>query len=155
MVLKDSTGYILAAYFLDAGRNDGFGLNRLETPKLTSDECLEVAEYLITESQRLNVRLDMRMLVDKAFPDFLQHREGDTEAHWKDLILTSLEEQMVELNYTKAEAHSRQARKEDEHDIIREITAECDERDRQLAEWSARTGKSERAFYRRLKELGD
>lgn len=126
-----------------------------ETSTLTSDECLEVAEYLILESQRLNVRLDMRMLVDKAFPDYLQHREGDCESHWKDLIMTSLEEQMVELIHTKAEAHSRQARKEDEHDMIREIMAEYDERDRQLAEWSARTGKSERAFYRRLKELDD
>lgn len=120
--------------------------------KLTTDECREVATFLIAESQRINVRLDMRMLVDKAFPDFLQHRDGDCEAHWKDLIRTSLEEQMVELTHTKAEESSRQACKEQEQEIVREIMATLSDRHQQLAEWTARTGKSERAFYRRLKE---
>jgi hypothetical protein len=41
---------------------------------MTPDECREVAEFLIAESHRLSVRLDMRNLVDKAFPDFLQCR---------------------------------------------------------------------------------
>lgn len=124
-----------------------------ENPKLKPAECVDVATFLIAESQRMNIRLDMRMLVDKAFPDFLQHREGDTEAHWKDLIRTSLEEQMVELVHTKAEAHTRQQCKEDEQEIVRDIQAGFVDRDEQIAEWVARTGKSERAFYRRLKEL--
>lgn len=121
--------------------------------KLTANECREVATFLIAESQRINTRLDMRMLVDKAFPDFLQYRNGDCEAHWKDLIRTSLEEQMVELTHTKAAASSRQADKEQEHDAIREIMATFSDRLEQLAEWTTRTGKSERAFYRRLKEI--
>lgn len=124
-----------------------------DDPKLSPDQCLEVATFLIAESQRINSRLDMRMLVDKAFPDYLQHRDGDCEAHWKDLIRTSLEEQMVELTHTKAAASSRQAEKEREHDLLREIATMYSDRDDQIAEWIGRTGKSERAFYRRIKEL--
>lgn len=125
-----------------------------DDPKLTADECREVATFLIAESQRIKVRLDMRMLVDKAFPDFLQHRNGDCEAHWKDLIRTSLAEQMVELTHTKAEATIRQASKEQELGLLQEIMAIHSTREDQIAEWTGRTGKSERAFYRRLKELG-
>ena len=125
-----------------------------QSPVLTPAQCLEVATFLITESQRLNVRLDMRMLVDKAFPDLLQHRQGDTEAHWKDLVMTTLEQQTVELTHTIAEASTRQARKEQEHEIIRQLMAEHADRDQQVTAWKECTGKSDRAFYRRLSELG-
>lgn len=37
VVVKDSTGYVLSAYYLDAGRNGGFGLNRLEYEALKND----------------------------------------------------------------------------------------------------------------------
>jgi hypothetical protein len=122
-------------------------------PKLSPEECLEVAIFLIASCKKLNVRLDMRQLVDKAFPDFLQHREGDTEAHWKDLVLTTLAEQMTDLTHTKAERISRQVQKESEHAVIRQLVTEFSDREQQLEAWTERTGKSERAFYRRLKEL--
>jgi hypothetical protein len=125
-----------------------------ENQKLAPDECVEVADFLIAESKRLNVRLDMRMLVDKAFPDFLQHREGDTEADWRDLVLSSLEQATVELTHTAATASTRQARKEEEHELIRELMVEFPEREQQVEAWIDRTGKSERAFYRRLREMG-
>jgi hypothetical protein len=122
-------------------------------PKLSAEECLEIAIFLVASCKRLNVRLDMRLLVDKAFPDYLQHREGDTEAHWKDLVLTTLEEQLIDLKHTKAEAPSRQAQKEIEHELLSQLIAESADREQQVAAWMKRTGKSERAFYRRLKEL--
>ena len=65
-----------------------------DAPVLKPKECCEITDYLIAESQRLAVRLDMRMLVDKAFPDYIQHRAGKTEAHWKDLVTATLEEQL-------------------------------------------------------------
>jgi hypothetical protein len=147
----------MAALMLEVAAK-GWSAQDLE---LSAEECLEIADFLIAECQRRSVRLDMRLLVDKAFPDFLQHREGDCEAHWKDLVLTTLEEQMVELTHTKAEASSRQAKKEQEHEILRQILSEHDSREEQISTWTERTatptrpGKSDRAFYRRLKELGD
>jgi hypothetical protein len=126
-----------------------------DSQNLSSEECMETAAFLIAQCQRLNVRLDMRLLVDKAFPDFLQHREGDTEAHWKDLVLTTLEQQMVDLAHTRAETPSRQAQKEMEHELIRQLLAEFTDRTQQVESWAERTGKSERAFYRRLNELTD
>jgi AraC-like DNA-binding protein len=119
---------------------------------LTAKECREVTDYLISESQRLAIRLDMRLLVDKAFPDYIQHRAGQTEVHWKDLVTATLEEQLVELKHT-ARPHSRQEQKQDEQDIVRGIISTHKTHEERVAAWQHETGKSERAFYRRLQEL--
>lgn len=124
-------------------------------PRLSAVECLEVAEFLIAESRRLDVRLDMRLLVDKAFPDYLQHRSGDAEAHWKDLVATTLEGRLTELKHTPMPQRSRQERKESEHELIQGILTEFTTREERLRAWRERTSKSERAFYRRLQELAD
>ena len=50
-------------------------------PRVPAVECLEVAEFLVGESRRLAVRLDLRLLVDKSFPDYLQWREGHAETN--------------------------------------------------------------------------
>jgi hypothetical protein len=119
---------------------------------MSAQECRDVAEYLISESHRLSVRLDMRNLVDKAFPDYLQHRTGMTETHWKDLIRTTLEEQLVELKHTP-EMDSRDSKKRREQIIARSLVAEYPDRMTRAAKWVEVTGKSERAFYRRLQEI--
>lgn len=116
-------------------------------------ECLEVAKFLVEESQRLKVELDMRMLMDKAFPDFIQCREGNSVAHWKDLVLSSLKEQTVPLIHT-AEANSREAAIQQEREIARSIADQFRGRRERVKAWNEQTGKSERAFYRRLKEIG-
>ena len=118
---------------------------------MTADECREVAEYLIAGSHRLSVRLDVRNLVDKAFPDYLQHRSKMAETHWKDLIRTTLEEQLVELHHTP-ELESREASKRKEQIIARSLENEFPNRESRVAKWLEVTGKSERAYYRRLKE---
>ncbi len=48
---------------------------------------------------------------------------------------------------------SRAARKEDEHRVLREIVRDYATREERVEEWTKRTGKSERAFYRRLAEI--
>ena len=60
-------------------------------PKFSPKDCLEVTDFLIAESRKLGCRLDIRLLVDKAFPDFAQYRNRNTETHWKDLVLATLE----------------------------------------------------------------
>ena len=122
-------------------------------PKLSPTECLEVAEFLIAESQRLSCRLDIRLLVDKAFPDFAQYRNHNTETHWKDLVLATLEEQVLAMKYTRGTSATREKVKEEEHQIVRDILATCSTKADRIAAWQEQTQKSERAFYRRLKEI--
>ena len=123
-------------------------------PKLSPKECLEVAEFLIAESQRLGCRLDIRLLVDKAFPDFAQYRNHNTETHWKDLVLATLEEQVLALKYTRGPSATRKTVKADEHQIVRDILAAYSTKADRITAWQEQTQKSERAFYRRLKEIG-
>ena len=118
---------------------------------MTPKECREVADFLIAESHRLKVRLDIRNLVDKAFPDFLLHRTRMAETHWKDLIRTTLEEQLVDLKHTP-ELDSRDATKRREQIIARSISNEFPDRDSRRKKWEELTGKDERSFYRRLRE---
>ena len=122
-------------------------------PKMSPAECLEVAEFLIAESQRLGCRLDIRLLVDKAFPDFAQYRNRNTETHWKDLVLATLEEQVLAMKYTRGPSAARKTVKADEHQIVRDILAACATKTERIAAWYEQTRKSERAFYRRLKEI--
>jgi hypothetical protein len=124
------------------------------SPVIAPDDCLEITEFLISESKKLDVRLDIRHLIDKAFPDYIQYRSGDAETHWKDLIRTTLEEQLLDLKHTPAKPRSRQDQKDLEQQIVREIVGTFATIEVRLAAWDERTGKSSRAFYRRLKEIG-
>jgi hypothetical protein len=131
---------------------------------ITPRECQEVAGVLVREcSSRVLVRecssrgmrLDLRLLVDKAYPDYLQWRDGDTETHWMDLVITTLEERLVELRHTPApRSRSRDERLEEERQVVREIVAAHESREERLAAWRARMGDaSERRFYRRPQEV--
>jgi hypothetical protein len=64
--------------------------------------------------------LDIRFLVDKAFPDFAQYRNHNTETHWKDLVLAMLEEQVLAPKYTRGPAAMRKTLKANEQQIARE-----------------------------------
>ncbi len=122
---------------------------------LKPEECMEVTDFLIGESKRLGSRLDLRHLVDKAFPDYLQHQNGEADTHWKDLIRTTLEEKLVDLTHTApASKLSRAETKEQEQALVREIVAEYQSKEERVAAWQEQSGKSERAFYRRLEEVG-
>jgi hypothetical protein len=123
-------------------------------PKLAPEECREVADFLISESLRIGCHLDLRLLVDKSFPDYLQHQNGDAETHWKDLISTTLQEQLVDLKHTALAKASRMETKEREHCVVRELLAQYTTKEERIAAWQTETGKSERAFYRRLEEIG-
>lgn len=124
-----------------------------QRPLLSSSECKEVAEFVIQESQRLKAPLDVRLFIDKALPDYHQHRSGAAETHWKDLVITTLEEQLVDLSHTTTKPKSRTETKAAEHQIILDILTEFSSRKDQRAAWSERTGKSGRAFERRLREI--
>jgi hypothetical protein len=112
-----------------------------------------VAHYLIGEMLRLACRFDLRLLVNKAFPDYQQWKDGEAESDWRDLITASIEEHLVAVRHPEESPVSREARKDEEHSILQEIIRDNPSRDDRVRAWIQRTGKSERAFYRRLAEI--
>ncbi|MCY2928041.1 MAG: hypothetical protein NTV86_00825 [Planctomycetota bacterium] len=124
-----------------------------EQPELTPAECREVTEFVIAESRQRETHLDMRVLVDKAFPDYLQWRSHDTEAHWRDLVKATFEERLAALQYTTPESLTRRGQKLADQQTVRRILQACRTTADRVAAWRSLTGKSERAYFRRAREI--
>jgi len=119
---------------------------------VTPREAVAVAEYVIGEMLRVGAKFDLRLYFNKALPDYVQWKDGETESDWRDLVTAAIEEHLVTLRYTDGPP-SRAERKDEEHAIVEEIVRDCPSREERLRAWAARTGKSPRAFYRRLAEI--
>jgi hypothetical protein len=145
----DPTDEQIAALIFDIAAK-GF---HFKTWRMTPDECNTVADHLLAECRRLGHRPDVRLLVDKAFKDYLLWRSGDSENHWKDLVTSTLQERSTERT-TVERPQSRSRKMELERQLVRDILAQHSSRSEQIAAWQAQSNKSGRAFYRRLKELG-
>jgi hypothetical protein len=122
------------------------------SPSIRPEEARAVARFLIGEMLRRQCRFDLRLFVNKALPDYRQWKDGETESDWRDLVVASIEQHLVEVRHTN-DRPSRAVRKEDEQAIVREILNEHLTREGRVRAWGERTGKSVRAFYRRLAEL--
>ena len=125
-------------------------------PKLAVDQVNEVINWVWDESKRINAAIDLRVLFDKALPDYLAWHNKETEAHWKDLVTTTLEEEVNALAYTPPSNGNlgvRQATKEEEWQIVRSILKDYSERKERIWAWRQRTKKSEKAFERRWAEI--
>lgn len=122
-------------------------------PELTPAECREVTEFVIAESRKRETHLAMRILVDKAFPDYLQWRSHDTEAHWRDLVKATFEERLAALQYTTPESLTRRGQKLADQQTVRRILQACQTTAERVAAWRSLTGKSERAYFRRAREI--
>jgi hypothetical protein len=123
------------------------------TPAIPRDVAREVAHYLIAEMLRLSCPFDLRLLVNKAFPDYQQWKDGEAESDWRDLITAGIEEHLIAVRHAESSLMSRDGRKEEEHAIVESIVRDYPSRDERVRAWTERTDKSERAFYRRLAEL--
>jgi hypothetical protein len=122
-------------------------------PTVTPPEAVTVARFLIGEMLRLGCRFDLRLFVNKALPDFQQVKDGEAESDWRDLVTAAIEEQLIEAPHSREKPPSREERLDEEHAIVREILQEHGTRQGQVDAWIERTGKSERAFYRRRAEI--
>ena len=118
-----------------------------------AEDATEVARFLIGEMLRLGCRFDLRLFFDKALPDFQQWKDGEAESDWRDLIAASIEQHLVALRHADEAPPSRQDRKHEEHAVIRQILRDHARREDRVRAWTDQTGKSERAFYRRLAEI--
>jgi len=128
-----------------------------DAPEIPPAEAGEVARYVIGELSRLGRPFDLRLLFDKALPDYQQWKDGDAESHWQDLVTASIEEHLVAVRHpAESPAPGVRARQQAEgREIAREIVATYSTRDERRRAWTERTGTSERMFYRRLAELSD
>lgn len=121
---------------------------------LAPDRCEEVCEYIVFYSQSVgNKSLDLRLL-DNAFQDRLMYDQGQCQTHWKDLVASRIDSQIIEPRFTP---RSRRERVIDERDIAKQLWdkfPDSNQRAERNEEWKKRTGKSERALYRRSAELG-
>lgn len=122
-------------------------------PTIAPETAVDVARHLIGEMLRLDCRFDLRLLVNKAFPDYQQWKDGEAESDWRDLISASIEQHLIAVRHADDAPVSREGRKEEERAILQEIIETHPSRDERVRVWIERTGKSERAFYRRLAEM--
>lgn len=112
---------------------------------LSADECVEVAEFIISETRQFDLRLDLRHLT-KAFQDFRQHKHGQSRTSWRDLVRTSLRKLAIEPITISS--------KKDEIELQRQkvrnaIKKHPNDRNAQMVE----AGLKQSTFYNRLKEV--
>ena len=113
---------------------------------------MKVCNFLLAECQSRGVRPSVRLFVDKAMRDFEFSDAGLTETHWKDLICSNLEQQLIELRHPTNDL-SRAEQIAAERRIALDVLLSFETKADRIEQWKARTGKSQAAFYRRLKEL--
>src|SRR5271166_1309570 len=112
-------------------------------PEIDPETARMVAHYLIGEMLRVSCPFDLRLLVNKAFPDYQQWKDGEAESDWRDLITASIEEHLVAVRHSEESPVSREERKSAEHSILQEIMLVHPSRDERVRAWIERTGKSE------------
>jgi hypothetical protein len=112
---------------------------------LSSEECVEVAEFVIDETRQFDLRLDLRHLT-KAWQDFRQHKHGRSRTTWRDLVRTSLKKFATEPVIPFSKKDEIEGQRQKVRDAIRRFP---NDRHAQIAD----TGLKSSTFYNRLKEV--
>lgn len=121
---------------------------------ISPTDCMRVSTFLLRECQAREIRPSVRLFVDKAMRNFELSQAGLTETHWKDLICSNLEQQLIELQHPTNDL-SRAEQIAAERRIALDVALSLETKAERIEHWKARTGKSQAAFYRRFKELRD
>jgi hypothetical protein len=117
-----------------------------------SGDAIQVAQVLIDQCRTLGVRPSVRLFVDKALGDFRLWRSGWSESHWHDLINAGVQQSVVPQKHELRDI-TRTEQIESERCLVRDIVIAHTSREDRLKAWSARTGKGQSSFYRRMEEL--
>ncbi|HEY7426845.1 MAG TPA: hypothetical protein VH682_21595 [Gemmataceae bacterium] len=112
---------------------------------VTPNECTEVAESVIDRMHSLARPLDPRVYVN-GVKDYLQCKTGHSDTDWKDLIESRLRRTTF-LRERRVDVMSREASIAYELSQMHIAPAE------RVRLWKEKTGKSPRAYWRRLKDL--
>ena len=112
---------------------------------LSPDECLEVAEFVISETREHDLRLDLRHLT-KGWQDYRQAKHKRAKTCWQDLVRTSL----LKLAREPVMPMSKHEDIERQRILVNELMERFpDDRQAQLAEWPH----SKSLFYQRKQEV--
>jgi len=115
--------------------------------------CQEIAEFVIVESAERQMRLDLRLYADKAIPQYLLWQLDETETHWKDLVRSMMNVQLIPPVSTVRLGPTSREQKVRERVIASEIRAHGGGRAVETTAWRTATGRSPATYYRVLKEL--
>ena len=116
---------------------------------LSSEECLEVVEFVIDESYRSEYRLDFRYMF-RGWQDRRMWQDGRTECDWRDLIRSGMRritvEEMVE---PVGRAERKIQKREIAARLFKEYPTDKAARD---TEWEKLTGDSPWSMYRHFRQ---
>ena len=123
----------------------------IDHPYTDLEERREICEFIIAEAENSQQQIDLRLL-KHGLSDFEQYWRGEAAIHWKELIVSSMQDY-----YAPAPTPSRQERKSQEQDHILELIEETSEaggsKEAVVEDWMKANEKKKTAFYDRLKEL--
>jgi hypothetical protein len=118
---------------------------------LTSEQSIEICDYVVSECRIAHCPLDLRLL-DNACLDYLQWETNQTNCHWRDLVANRIRQSVLHFRH-EIERMSREDRLELERKIVRQICDETEDTEKRVKKWQKETGKSQATFYRRKAEL--
>ena len=119
---------------------------------VSAENARMVATFLIEECKLRNIRPSVRLFVDKALKDFELFAAGNSETDWRDLIVSNLEQQLVELQHPTTDL-GRAEEIAAERRIALDVHLSFSTPEERVEEWKNRTNKGRSAFYRRTREL--
>jgi hypothetical protein len=112
---------------------------------LSSEECLEVVQFVIEETRHFDLRLDLRHLT-KGWQDFRQYRHGRSKTSWKDLVRTSLRKLAAEPFTPMTKRDEIELQRHKIREVIRSFP---NDRNAQIQA----SGLKQSTFYKRLREV--
>lgn len=121
---------------------------------MSPKESKQVCEFLLERCKKLELHPDVRMMVDKAFKDFVLWKSGESETHWHDLIISALEDQLVTLTHpVELYVPTKQEEEAAELNTLEEIMKTIAAHEERLDAFVTATGRSKRTYQRRMKQL--
>ncbi|MEI8376322.1 MAG: hypothetical protein WCJ35_26180 [Planctomycetota bacterium] len=121
---------------------------------LELSQCLEVVEFIIDESAKINRNLDLRLMVN-SLEDRLQAEDFEAGCSWRDLVASRIRERPSFADQPQS-LDMRAKKKQEELVIAREIVGLAP--DDRLKAWNEKVpppGNSRATLYRRLRELAE
>jgi hypothetical protein len=115
--------------------------------EMTPDECETICDFVVLESQSKLCHLDMRLL-DNAFRDYLQWREGHSATHWQTLVATRLDGRREE-----AVASPKDRQQDDDLRALEAVLAQFPSVLAAQVQWCRIRGKSRASFFRYKRAL--
>jgi hypothetical protein len=118
---------------------------------LEPGDCKEVADYLIAESRKAKVGLDMRLLLN-SWHDYIQWDADKTCCHWHDLVANRVRQAVHNIKEAIV-ATSTEERHEQRRQVVRDVMVETTDAEERVRLFCERTGKKRSDYYRRMHEV--